>query len=132
VPWPPPEILPLAGGTRLRFTGERILIGEQANGQSNLAHLYTGPHGLAVLISLDHRRGWDPLLHASLSLPRGYPTWELIFSVARAVFGPDLDCMMPIPREAAFIHGATALQRKGHIRQVFHLVQMPRDWPSEA
>jgi hypothetical protein len=97
-----------------------------------VAKVFEGPHELTVLVSLDDRgEPWGTLLHASLSLPRGYPAWDLIFAVARAVFGTDVDCMMPIPREEAYIHGVAKAQKHHNIRQVFHLVEMPQAWEKE-
>jgi hypothetical protein len=124
--WPLPDVLKLPGGALLKHQGEWLDVGAPAK-------VYRGPHDLTVLVSLDPRgEPWGTLLHASLSLPRGYPDWDLIYAVARAVFGSEVDCMMPIPREEAFIHGAVEAQRQKRARQVFHLVEMPQAWPSES
>jgi hypothetical protein len=122
--FPPPDVVKLDGGALLKHTGEWVsLIGGK---------VYAGPFGLTVLVSLDDRgEPWGTLLHVSLSLPRGYPDWDLIYAVSRAFFGKDVDAMMPIPREEAFIHGAIESQRKGKRRQVFHLTEMPQSWPTE-
>lgn len=120
--WPPPDTLKLRGGALLKHHDEWIPINRVTP-----AKVYRGPHDLTVLISLDDRgEPWGSLLHVSLSLPKGYPGWDLIYDVARAVFGADIDCMMPIPREDAFIHGVVKGQR-----EVFHLVEMPQAWPNE-
>jgi hypothetical protein len=124
--WPPADVLPLRAGTYLRHHGAWI------QGGPSPMKVYRGPHELTVIVSLDDRgQPWGELLHLSVSLPRGYPDWDLIFAVTRAVFGDQVDAMMPIPREAAFIHGATGAQRHGRIRQVFHVVEMPWAWPNE-
>jgi hypothetical protein len=94
--------------------------------------VYFGPQGLTVIVSLDNRgEPFGSLLHISLSLPTGYPDWDLIYDVTRAFFGEHVDAMMPIPREEAFIHGGTESQRRGVARQVFHVVEMPQAWPNE-
>jgi hypothetical protein len=96
---------------------------------TTLGKVYRGPHDLTVIVSLDDRGDpWGALLHLSLSLPRGYPDWDLIYAVTRAVFGEHVDAMMPIPREEAFIHGVV----KGQRREVFHVVEMPQAWPAEG
>lgn len=131
--WPLDDTLAIGGGARLRHLGEYVDIG-----RGTAAKVYRGPHDLTVLASMDDRgEPWGELLHASLSLPRGYPEWDLIYAVARAVFGTDVDCMMPIPREEAYIHGVAADQVRRapvhrRIRQVFHLVEMPQAWPAEV
>lgn len=126
--WPPPDVLRLADGRVLRC------IGESPTGvrPQDTAKVYRGPHGMTVLVSLDERdEPWGRLLHVSVSVPTGYPDWDTIYAVTRAVFGPDVDAMMPLPREEAFLHGATAGQRAGRERQVFHVVEMPQAWPAE-
>jgi hypothetical protein len=124
--WPPPDVLKLASGALLKHHGEWVPIA------ITQGKVYRGPHELVVIVSLDDRaEPFGTLLHASLSLPRGYPDWDLIYAVARAVFGDEVDCMMPIPREEAFIHGAVEAQRRKQARQVFHLVEMPQAWPRE-
>ena len=131
--WPPPDTLALNGGTQLKHRGDWFPLGYQASGEQNNAKVYEGPYGLIVLVSLDDRGdALGPLLHASLSLPRGYPTWDQIFQVTRAVFGEAIDAMLPIPREEVFIHGAVEEQRRGKRRQVFHVVEMPQAWPKEG
>jgi hypothetical protein len=120
--WPTPDVLKLASGALLKHHGEwmPMPIGE--------AKVYRGPHDLTVLVSLDDRGdAWGPLLHMSLSLPRGYPDWDTIYAVTRAVFGEQVDAMMPIPREEAFIHHAVKGQR-----HVFHVTEMPEAWPAEG
>lgn len=125
--WPLPNVLTLAGGALLKHgVGEYMALGGGAE-----AKVFHGPHGLTVLVSLDRRQGWEPLLHMSMSLPKGYPDWDLIYAVTRAVFGEHVDAMMPIPREEAFIHGVTSGQKSGRRRQVFHVVEMPVGWPRE-
>jgi hypothetical protein len=126
--WPPADVLKLNGGALLKHDGEWMPLGG-----GNRAKVYRGPHDLVVLVSLDDRE--DPLgelLHMSMSLPRGYPDWDLIYAVTRAVFGEHVDAMMPIPREEAFIHGALDEQKRGKSRQVFHVVEMPQSWPREG
>jgi hypothetical protein len=127
--WPPPDVLKLSGGALLKHKNEWIRVGpDPLSGK-----VYRGPHDLIVIVSLDERgEPWGTLLHASLSLPRGYPEWDLIYAVARAVFGTEVDCMMPIPREEAYIHGVAEEQRRSKIRQAFHLVEMPQAWPREV
>jgi hypothetical protein len=121
--WPTPDTLTLVGGALLKHRGEWVPMPDGTRGK-----VYSGPHGLTVIVSLDARgEPWGTLLHMSLSLPRGYPDWDLIYAVTRAVFGDQVDAMMPIPREEAFIHGVVKLQR----RQVFHVVEMPQAWPRE-
>jgi len=126
--WPLPDVIKLKGCALLKHSGEFVPICRATS-----AKVYYGPHGLTVLVSLDDRdNGWGPLLHISMSLPRGYPDWDLIYAVTRAIFGEHVDAMMPIPREDAFIHGAVAEQRRGIRRQVFHVVEMPEAWPREG
>src|SRR5262245_51335449 len=126
--WPPPDVVKLASGALLKHHDEWMPLGG-----GNTAKVFRGPHELVVLVSLDDRGDpWGTLLHVSLSVPRGYPDWDLIYAVARAFFGRDVDCMMPLPREEAFIHGAVDAQRRGKARQVFHLVEMPQAWPREG
>ncbi|HYW86811.1 MAG TPA: hypothetical protein VFB50_03525 [Chloroflexota bacterium] len=126
--WPPPDVLKLKGDALLKHQGEWVEIGRATH-----AKVYRGPHDLTVLVSLDDRgEPWGVMLHMSLSLPHGYPDWDLIYAVTRAVFGEHVDTMMPIPREEAFIHGAVEEQRRGKSRQVFHVVEMPQAWQSEA
>ena len=130
--WPTPDTLTLKSGALIKHRGEWTPLGFNADGQPNKAKVYHGPNDLIVLVSLDDRGdGFGPLLHMSMSLPRGYPDWDLIFAVTRAVFGEHVDAMMPIPREEAFIHGAVESQRRGKTRQVFHVVEMPAAWPKE-
>jgi hypothetical protein len=118
--WPTSDTLKLKGGALLKHHGEWVPLGG-----GNQAKAYRGPHDLTVLVSLDDRGdGLGPLLHMSMSLPRGYPDWDLIYAVTRAVFGEHVDAMMPIPREEAFIHHAVKGQR-----EVFHVVSMPDNWP---
>lgn len=127
--FPPPDVLTLKGGALLKHTGQWI---PGLDGQP-WAKAYQGPYGLMVLVSLDpHGEPLGTLLHMSLSLPRGYPDWDLVYAVTRAVFGDDVDAMMPIPREEAFLHGAIERQRRGKVRQVFHCVEMPQAWPKEG
>jgi len=124
--WPLPDTLTLSGGALLRHHEEWVPM------PIGRGKVYRGPRDLMVIVSLDDRGPpWGTLLHASLSYPRGYPDWDVIYAVARAVFGSDVDCMMPIPREEAFIHGAVESQRHGKSYQVFHLVEMPQAWPKE-
>lgn len=119
--WPPPDVLKLAGGALLKHRGEWVPIADTRG------KVYRGPHELTVIVSLDDRdEPFGELLHMSLSLPRGYPDWDLIYAVTRAVFGEDVDAMMPIPREEAYIHGVIKGQP-----EVFHLVEMPQAWPRE-
>lgn len=121
--WPTPDVLKLQGGALLKHNGEWMPLGGDNN-----AKVYRGPRDLIVLVSLDDRGdGMGALLHMSMSLPRGYPDWDLIYAVTRAVFGADIDAMMPIPREEAFIHGVVK-----HQRQVFHVTEMPQAWPKEG
>lgn len=126
--WPPPDVLKLNTGALLKHQGEWMPIGRMTD-----AKVYRGPHDLVVLVSLDDRgEPWGTLLHVSLSLPGGYPDWDLIYAVTRAIFGEHVDAMMPIPREEAFIHGAVEEQRRGKSRQVFHVIEMPQAWMVEA
>jgi hypothetical protein len=126
--WPPQDTLKLPGGALLKHTGEWMPIG-----RSTQAKVFRGPHELSVLVSLDdHGEPLGELLHMSLSLPHGYPDWDLIFAVTRAVFGTDVDAHMPIPREEAFVHGAVPDQIRGKRRQVFHVIEMPVAWPREG
>jgi hypothetical protein len=125
--WPPSDVLTIKGGAQLRHRGDWMPLGS-----GNRAKVYYGPHELTVLVSLDDRDSYGPLLHMSMSLPRGYPDWDLIYAVTRAVFGEHVDAMMPIPREEAYIHGAVDEQKRGRVRQVFHVVEMPQAWPQEA
>jgi hypothetical protein len=128
--WPPPDVLKLAGGALLKHHGAWMPLGFGQDAPR--AKVFVGPRLLTVLVSLDDRgEPWGELLHLTVSLPRGYPDWDLIFAVTRAIFGEHIDAMMPIPREAAFIHGATEAQRRGRTRQVFHVVEMPQAWPNE-
>jgi len=115
--------LKLKGGALLKHHGEWMPLGAGFN-----AKVYRGPRDLTVLVSLDDRGDHlGELLHMSMSLPRGYPDWDLIYAVTRAVFGEHVDAMMPIPREEAFIHGVVRGQR-----EVFHVVEMPQAWPTEG
>jgi hypothetical protein len=119
--WPPPDVLKLKGGALLKHQGEWIPIA------TVFGKVYRGPHDLTVIVSLDARaEPFGDLLHMSMSLPRGYPDWDLIYAVTRAVFGEDVDAMMVIPREEAFIHGVVKGQR-----EVFHVTEMPQAWPRE-
>ena len=123
--WPPPDVLKLKSGALLKFD-EWIPIA------STTGKRYRGPYGLVVIVSLDDRgEPWGEMLHMSLSIPKGYPDWDLIYAVTRAVFGESIDTMMPIPREEAFIHGVAEEQKRGKVRQVFHVVEMPQAWQSE-
>jgi hypothetical protein len=126
--WPPADVLTLSGGALLKHRDQWSPMPD-----GTAAKVFEGPHDLTVLVSLDDRgEPWGTLLHASLSLPRGYPDWDLIVAVARAVFGTEVDCMLPIPRAEAYIHGVVEAQKRGKIRQVFHLVEMPHAWPMEV
>lgn len=126
--WPPPDVLKLPSGALLKHHNEWMPIG-----RATRAKVYRGPRELVVLVSLDDRgEPWGELLHVSMSLPKGYPDWDLIYAVARAFFGEHVDAMLPLPREEAYIHGAVDAQRRGHARQVFHLVEMPQAWPREG
>lgn len=117
------DTLKLKGGALLKHHGEWVPLGG-----GNMAKVYRGPHDLTVLVSLDNRgEPWGALLHMSMSLPKGYPDWDLIYAVTRAVFGDEVDAMMPIPREDAFIHHAVKGQR-----EVFHVSEMPSAWPKEG
>lgn len=119
--WPTPDVLKLSGGALLKSDGWAPMP-DGIRGK-----VYRGPHDLTVIVSLDDRGDpWGELLHMSMSLPRGYPDWDLIYAVTRAVFGTEVDAMMPIPREEAFIHGVVK-----HQRQVFHVTEMPQAWPKE-
>lgn len=123
--WPTPDTLKLKDGALLKFDSWISIAGMSGK-------RYRGPRDLCVIVSLDDRgEPWGVMLHMSLSLPRGYPDWDLIYAVTRAVFGEEIDTMMPIPREEAFIHGAVEAQRRGKARQVFHVVEMPQAWQSE-
>lgn len=125
--WPPPDVLLLKGGALLKHHGQWMPMPDGSR-----AKVFSGPHDLTVLVSLDDRgEPWGTLLHMSMSLPRGYPDWDLIYAVTRAVFGEHVDAMMPIPREEAYIHGVTTGQKSGRMRQVFHVTEMPGAWPSE-
>lgn len=126
--FPPADVLTLPGGALLRHRGDWM----PGAGSGPGAKVYYGPHELTVLVSLDDRgEPWGTLLHVSLSLPRGYPDWDLIYAVTRVVFGEHVDAMMPIPREEAFIHGAVEAQKRGTRRQVFHVIEMPQAWMKE-
>ena len=117
----------MPSGALLKHRGEWV-----PTSSINEGKVYRGPNDLAVIVSLDpHNESLGTLLHVSLSYPAGYPTWDVIYAVARAFFGTEVDCMMPIPREEAFLHGAVERQRRGKVRQVFHLIEMPVEWPSE-
>lgn len=119
--WPPPDVVQLEGGGYLRHRGQWAPLGPIQG------KVYDGPQGLYVVVSLDPRgEPWGELLHASLSVPKGYPSWDVIYAVTRAFFGAEVDAMMPIPREEAFIHGV-----RGQ-RQVFHVVEMPQAWMQEG
>jgi hypothetical protein len=125
--WPPPDVLTFERGALLKHRGEWMPLNRVTS-----AKVYHGPHELIVLVSLDdHGESWGTLLHVSMSLPHGYPDWDLIYAVTRAFFGEHVDAMMPIPREEAFIHGAVDKQRRGRSRQVFHVIEMPQAWPRE-
>ena len=120
--WPLPDTLTLKDGALLRHRGEFVPIAITEG------KVYRGPHDLTVIVSLDERgEPWGTLLHMSMSVARGYPDWDLIFDVTRVVFGEDVDAMMPIPREEAFIHHVVKGQR-----HVFHVVEMPQAWPRET
>ena len=126
--WPMPDVLTLKGGALLKHHGEWMPLGH-----GNQSKVYRGPHDLVVLVSLDDRDDYlGELLHMSMSLPKGYPDWDLVYAVTRAVFGDRVDAMMPIPREEAYIHGGTSEQKRGGARQVFHVVEMPQAWPKEG
>jgi hypothetical protein len=120
--WPPPDTLKLKGGALLKHHDEWVPIGDRTG------KVYRGPRGLTVIVSLDGRgEPWGTLLHMSMSVPKGYPDWDLIYAVTRAVFGDQVDAMMPLPREAAFIHGVRPGQP-----EVFHVVEMPQAWQQEG
>ncbi len=127
--YPPPDVVKLKGGALLKYAG----VPGPAFPTDVPSRVYRGPQGLIVIVSLDdHGEPLGELLHVSLSVPRGYPDWDLIYAVTRAIFGEHVDAMMPIPREAAFIHGAVEEQRRGKSRQVFHVVECPQAWPREG
>ena len=76
-------------------------------------------HGYGVIVTLDDTDRHGVLLHASISLEDRYPTWEEIKQLKRQVFGPDMDVMQVIPKDADYvnIHPNT-----------FHLWQTPEAW----
>jgi hypothetical protein len=122
----PGDTITLRGGARLKFRGW-LPTGTRPQDRGKA---YIGPNDLHMIISIDdHGEPWGKLLHMTLSYPRGFPDWPLIYDLTRAVFGEDIDTMMPIPREEAFIHGVTASQKKGTRRQVMHIVSFPEGWP---
>lgn len=121
------ETLRLEDGRVLRRTGQEIPMGFGVVGK-----VFAGPHGMTVIVSLDAaREALPPRLHLSVSQPRGYVDWDTIVAVKRAVFGPDLDGMLPLPRDEAYIRGVTPAQKAGKLRQVFHVVEIPVGWPRE-
>lgn len=63
--------------------------------------------GLRVIATLDQPpecHSPHPLLHVSLSLPDSLPSWRQIRLVKDALFGPDVDAMMVLPREADYVN----------------------------
>jgi hypothetical protein len=78
--------------------------------------------GLRVIATLDvppAAHGAQPLLHVSLSLPGSLPSWRQVKLVKDALYGPGVDAVMVLPREADYVnvHPTT-----------FHLWQLPVVW----
>lgn len=113
-----PDVVPLADGRVLRFRDWQM-VGPGVTGKR-----YFGPQKLIVLVSRDPTERFGELLHVSLSVGRHYPDWDTIVLVKRAFFGDDTDAMLPIPREADYIHNNSP----GGQREVFQIIEMPQPW----
>lgn len=66
--------------------------------------------GLLVLATLDRPEehiipgGAHHLLHVSLSYPEHLPAWWEVAAVKDAIFGPQVDAMMVLPRAADYVN----------------------------
>ena len=63
--------------------------------------------GLRVIATLDvppEAHSAQPLLHVSLSLPGSLPSWRQVRLVKDALYGPEVDAVMVMPREADYVN----------------------------
>ena len=63
--------------------------------------------GLRVIATLDvppRPHGDRPLLHVSVSLPGSLPSWRQVRLVKEALYGPDVDAVMVLPRDADYVN----------------------------
>ena len=63
--------------------------------------------GLRVIATLDRPpavHSTRPLLHVSVSSPGSLPSWRQIRLVKDALYGPDVDAVMVLPREADYVN----------------------------
>lgn len=93
---------------------------------------WDGPKRMIVICTLDDSNH-GVLLHVSVSYQDRDPSWADIKMVKALFFGADGDAMLPMPREADFIHG---IEPKfgvhgapgGADSHVFQIVQIPVRW----
>ena len=107
----PPGDLRLANGQLLRCVMRPFTAGpESLDGAIWDEHPHRdGPRrkGLRVIASLDvppAAHSAQPLLHVSVSLPGSLPSWRQIRLVKDALYGPDIDAVLVLPREGDYIN----------------------------
>lgn len=127
--WTPPgsrvPMLRLPEGDVRLPDGRRLRFLDRPHGPDMLESArWTGPKNLTVVASLDDTGAHGVLLHVSLSYPDRDPTWADMKAVKAAFFGPDVDAMLPLPRDENYVAGVPGWEDS----HVFHIVQMPRTW----
>lgn len=80
---------------------------------------FHAPSGFRVGASLDDTERWGPLLHVSMSYNDRDPSWEEIKLVKAALFPPDVDAGMILPRAENYVNLHS---------HCFHLVRLPQVW----
>jgi hypothetical protein len=122
----PPGDVRLANGTLLRLVlnGFRAGPGSVGGAVWDERPGRDGPRrkGLRVIATLDvppAAHGAQPLLHVSLSLPGSLPSWRQVRLVKDAFFGPEVDAVMVLPREADYVNAMPFC---------FQLWQLPWVW----
>jgi len=120
----PDGLMQLGDGRKL--IGERMPLGflnqlagaTRQHGVVYAMRYYHSGSGLALIVSVDetpHGR----LLHVSMSYADHDPTWEEIKLVREAIYSPDVDVMMVLPKAIDYVNAH---------EHCFHLWQTPVEW----
>jgi hypothetical protein len=109
----------LADGRQLVYAGPWRMDGH-ADGAT-----WRTDNGLRVGATLSEEfAALGPLLQVSLLYRRHDPSWREITSIKDLFFGPHIDAMMMLPKEAHFVHGVPGWEDS----HVFHVWQLPPAW----
>jgi len=78
-------------------------LSKQYDQPSECLGMWKAQNGLKVMLSLDYTHH-GALLHASISKPTVYPTWDEITVIKDLFFGDGMDAMMVMPKREDYVN----------------------------